>query len=253
MQSPAEPLDPDQLSAPPLNPAASALFLDLDGTLAEICPHPDDVGPDRARTELLRDLLRVLDGRLAVVSGRSLADLDRILEGVVPAIAAVHGLDIREADGRLSRQTPAPALDEARRVMLRLAEAQPGVLIEDKGLALACHYRAAPEARERVEAAAADLAQRLDLSVQPGHAVVELRTPGADKGSAIARLMQTPPFIGHTPVFVGDDLTDEAGFATVNTLGGLSIRVGVPETPSLAPHRLANPGAVAGWLRAALG
>ena len=141
-------------SPPLIAPHRLALFLDLDGTLAPIMPRPDDVGPDPRRARLLARLIAVLDGRLAVVSGRSLPDLDHILGGGVRAIAAVHGLVRRTADGQLVDREPHPGLEEARRILGELADCERGLLFEDKGLSIALHYRNAPACAEAVNEAA---------------------------------------------------------------------------------------------------
>jgi trehalose 6-phosphate phosphatase len=126
----------DQSARPALLDANDALFLDLDGTLAPFTPTPDDVRLSVEHIALLQALSRQLGGRLAIITGRALPDLDRILEGVFFPAAGVHGLERRRADGVLIRPEPSPALDEARRPLAEFAEAHPGVLMEDKGLSL---------------------------------------------------------------------------------------------------------------------
>jgi len=231
-------------------PPRAALFLDLDGTLAPFMPRPEQVGPDARRAALLDDLTRALDGRLAVVSGRALEDLDRILEGRVGAIAAVHGLVRRGAHGVASAK-PHPDLDHARDVLRDLARGDKGLLFEDKGLSVALHYRNVPSAADAVIEAAERLAQSSDLVLQLGDMVAELRTPGQDKGKSVSAFLRERPFDGATPVFVGDDLTDEDGFAAAARLGGYGVLVG-PERPSQATYRLADVAAVLDWLSAGL-
>lgn len=236
----------------PLELADAALFLDLDGTLAPISPRPEDVQPDIERTELLRRLSLALGGRLAVVSGRSLADVDRILGGAVAALAGVHGLELRFPDRRLWRSAPSPSLVDARDTLASLVARWPGIRIEDKTLSLAAHYRAAPEAAAWVKRLTEQLARELGLVLQPGDMVAEVRTPGPDKGGAVRAFMAEAPFAGARPVFVGDDLTDERGFAAATALGGFGVLVGPPRE-TRASARLADVAAVRAWLSTSLG
>lgn len=228
-----------------------ALFADLDGTLAPIGATPDAVKPDASRRRLLDALARALQGRLAVISGRSLGDLDRVLEGRVPAVAAVHGLVRRTADGRLIAAGGDARVGEALAAFSAFAKADPGLLVEDKVAAVALHYRGAPAAGE----ACRDLARRvgacLGLIVQEGDMVVELRAPGPDKGGAVAAFMAEAPFAGFTPVFIGDDLTDEHGFEAARQLSGYGVVVG-PRRPTAALFALADVSAAQTWLRRAL-
>ncbi len=214
-------------------------------------PRPDQVGPDARRAALLDDLSLALDGRLAVVSGRALEDLDRILEGRVNAVAAVHGLVRRGARG-VDRVQPHADLDHARVVLRDLARSDKGLLFEDKGLSVALHYRNVPSAADAVIEAVERLAQSSDLVLQLGDMVAELRTPGQDKGKSVSAFLREAPFDGATPVFVGDDLTDEDGFAAAARLGGYGVLVG-PERPTQAAYRLADCNAVLDWLSAAIG
>ncbi len=235
---------------PPLDPQGSALFLDLDGTLAPFASRPDLVGPLGRRTVAMRGAAAALGGRLAVISGRPLDDIDRILDGAATAAAGVHGLERRSATGVVQRTEPDPSIAQATGVFQGLAEAEPGLLVEDKGLSVALHYRNAPEAAAIAEAAGVRLAKRLGLHLQRGDCVVELRTPGADKGDAVSAFMVEAPFQGAQPIFVGDDLTDEAGFAAAENLGGYGVRVGSPDRPTAARYALADIEAVLLWLEA---
>lgn len=239
------------LSLPPLDLSGTALFLDLDGTLAPLMTQPRDVGPDRRRSALLRALVGRMDGRVAILSGRSLEEVDRILEGSVFAVAAVHGLDRRAPGADHRPPIPHPALPQVTAAFHALAAAWPGLLVEAKGLSTALHYRLAPDAAGAALALAERLAAETGLSLQPGHQVIELRGPGPDKGDALRQFMQTPPFRGALPVFVGDDLTDEPALAAARGLGGLGVLVG-PQRHSAASHRLADVDAVLAWLESAL-
>jgi trehalose 6-phosphate phosphatase len=242
----AEPID----EAPArLDLAKASLFLDLDGTLAPIAPRPDAVGPDPRRTGLLRRLLKASGGRVAIVSGRRLCDLDRIFEAEVPAIAAVHGLIRRDAQGRTHAPPRPSACESALENITAFAARHPGLMVEDKGLSVALHYRAAPELEDAARAEAERLATRTGLVLQPGKMVVELRAAGPDKGDSLRAFMGEAPFAGARPVFLGDDLTDEAGFAAAGELGGFGVLVG-PARMTAATHRLAGPEAALRWLEA---
>ena len=228
----------------------SALFLDLDGTLAPIAKRPEDVGPDRRRNDLLSRLAARMQGRLAVVSGRSLDDIDRILEGRVVCAAAIHGLVRRDTRGVVGEAPPHPGLASARASLKDFAAGDPRLLVEDKSLSLTLHYRLAPDRGQE----AIDLAERIatitGLTLQPGDMVVELRTPGASKGDAIRAFMTEAPFKGAQPIFLGDDLTDEHGFFAVRQLGGYGILVG-PERKTTATYRMEGVEAALTWLEAA--
>ena len=237
----------ERLSAPPaLDPSRTALFLDLDGTLAPIEARPDQVGPSRERTRLLKVAVERLGGRLAVISGRSLPDLDRILEGAVPAAAAIHGLVRRNAAGSVLSHAPHPGLNTARIMLDRLTD-RPGILIEDKALGLAVHFRKAPERTDEVTDLCRRVAATTGLVMQLGRMVVELRTPGAHKGDSVRAFMDEAPFAGATPVFVGDDITDEDGFAAADALGGYGVLVGEPRETA-ARYRLDDVDAVLNWI-----
>jgi trehalose 6-phosphate phosphatase len=243
-------LAPDLRRPEPLRLDEVSLFLDIDGTLARFEPTPEAVQPTPRRTDLLRRLGLSLDGRLAAVSGRELAEIDRILGASVPAAAGVHGLERRCPDGRIVRAAPHPALAPAREAARLFAETHRGVRVEDKGIAFALHYRLAPHMAPAVAELAARLAEG-GLALQPGDQVIELKTPGADKGVAIRAFMAEAPFNLGRPVFVGDDLTDEDAFAAATRLGGFGVLVGPPR-PTLARHRLEGVDDVLDWLELSL-
>jgi trehalose 6-phosphate phosphatase len=236
------------LAPPPaLDLAGTSLFLDLDGTLAEIEATPDAVGPQARRNWLLSELARKLNGRLAVLSGRSVAEIDRILGETVRSAAGVHGLERRTPDGDRIDLLPHPDLPTVIAMLESFAKGQKGLLVEIKERSVGLHYRQHPQA----EAACLDVAQRLaaayGLTVQEGAMVVELRTPGPDKGDALALFMREPMFAGGAPVMVGDDLTDEDAFNAAIALGGFGVLVGDPR-PTAARYRLRDPRAVLAWL-----
>jgi trehalose 6-phosphate phosphatase len=240
------------LPAPkPLRLDETALFLDLDGTLAPIAARPQDVRPDPRRTSLLERLAARLGGRLAVVSGRTLVDVDRILEGCVTPVAAVHGLVVRQADGQVREAPPHPALPRAAEACRAFASRDSGLIVEEKGLSVALHFRLAGAHAEAARACARQVAAETGLALQDGDMVEELRTPGASKGDAVRAFMAAPPFKGAQPVFVGDDSTDEDGFRAAQALKGMGVAVGAPR-PTSARFRLADVDAALTWLEGAL-
>jgi trehalose 6-phosphate phosphatase len=236
---------------PPLSLAGTALFLDFDGTLVELAEAPDLIQVPADLPGLLARLAGRLGGRLAIVSGRAVADLERHLGCSGLAVSGSHGLELRLPDGRSLAADPG-MLAGVRQDIARFAGASPGLLVEEKPASIAVHYRRAPEQAAVVAAFLAALAERAGLAVQRGKMVVELRPHGADKGDALRRIMAEPPFAGARPVFVGDDLTDEHAFAAAAALGGAGVLVGAPRETA-ARWRLPGVAAVAAWLEAAAG
>lgn len=230
---------------------AWAYFLDVDGTLVELAEHPDAVIVPQALRDMIVATQRHCGGALAVVSGRSLTVLDAMLGIPGLPMAGQHGLERRDPDGRVQQLVLAPAaLDEIEAELLPLRARHPGLLLERKGMSLAIHYRQAPRLGGYLHRVlAAFLAETPHgLHLQKGKYVLELKPEGHDKGSAIAAFMTQPPFRGRRPVFIGDDLTDEHGFAMVNALQGISIKVGRGATR--ASWRLPDVLAVRAWLAA---
>jgi trehalose 6-phosphate phosphatase len=249
----ANPLMPAStpLPAPPL-PAAHetwALFLDVDGSLIDFADRPERVHVGKTLIGLLSQLHAALDGALALVSGRPIEDLHHLFGPHSWAMAGVHGLQLRHADG--ARRDI--ELDHAEQQRLRhaadsLAAKVPHVMLENKGIAIALHDRSGdPGMRALREASEALLRELPDYELQLGHRVIEIKPAGMDKGQAVAELLARPPFQGRMPVYVGDDFTDEHGFATANLENGISVRVGQRE-PSLAQYTLSSPAAVQAWL-----
>ncbi|MBW8822842.1 MAG: trehalose-phosphatase [Xanthomonadales bacterium] len=229
---------------PPVISAGSALFLDIDGCLLEFADDPAAVRATPRVIAALDALERRLDGALALVSGRTLAAIDAIFAPAQYGAVGLHGLEHR-SDHPQARDPRLASVAEAARMVI---DAWPGALVEDKGRSLALHWRVAPAAGTAIrEFATQALEQLPDYRLEPGNQVIELRPQGADKGSAIRELMATPRFAGRVPVFAGDDLTDEAGFATVNEMGGISVLVG-DRLLSAATHHLLDPAAVLAWL-----
>jgi len=235
----------------------AALLIDVDGTLLEIAPRPELVEVPPELPDLLQRLAGERDGALALISGRPIADLDRLFRPWQGAAAGLHGIERRRPDGSWSEtggsaadRAAAAALDRLRPQLQALAEQERGVWLEDKGRTLALHYRAAPEAGAAIGAAAERLLRGAGdaLRLIPGKMVVEFQPRHHSKGGAIAAFMAEPPFYGRVPIFLGDDTTDEAGFAEVNRRGGISIRVGPPSAATAAVYRLISIKAVLGWL-----
>ena len=238
---------------PPLGPDI-ALFLDLDGTVFELASTPDGVHPDPEVAALLASLDRRLGGAVALITGRTIADADRLFPERKLPMAGQHGFERRAADGRAHRRHPPPTGDLAsmRRELRQFAARHTGLLLEDKGATFALHYRRAPRLAAQVHRTLrAQLAALGDAwTLQKGSMLLEIKPIGFDKGSAIADFMAEAPFRGRVPVFVGNDLTDEHGFATVKTLGGWSVKVGPGRTS--ATFRLPDITAVRRWLAASV-
>jgi len=234
----------------------SALFIDIDGTLLEIAARPENVQVPRQLPALLDRLARQRGGALALVSGRPLADIDRLFAPLHGAAAGVHGAERRRGDGRLVPTSVDPAaaqaLDRLRAKLTRLVFALPGVRLEDKGATLALHFRDAPQHAVEVGEAAAALAREAGdcLRLVPGKMVVELLPRWCNKGGAIAAFLGEPPFAGRPAVVLGDDTTDEDGFLEVNRRGGVSIRVGPPSGTTAARYVLESVAAARVWLGA---
>lgn len=228
-----------------------AVFLDVDGTILEIAETPQEVYVPETLKLLLNELCARLDGALALISGRSIAGLDHLFEPLRFCAAGVHGCERRGSSGCV---THAPiderSLDHAREQLSELVLEFPQLLLEDKGSALALHFRRMPQLQAVVYATCTKVVAALgpQFTLQPGKCVLEIRSGICSKGAAIADFMQHTPFRGRTPVFVGDDFTDEDGFAYVNRCGGVSIRVGRP-IATFASYWFEDVSETAAWLR----
>jgi trehalose 6-phosphate phosphatase len=227
-----------------------AFFLDFDGTLVDISDVPNTVVvPDDLRS-LLSRLSDKAAGALALVSGRSIATLDNFLKPLRLPTVGVHGAEMRLADADYLTPVVPEAMEIARRALSEVAARHPALILEDKGVAVALHFRGVPELEAVATAAAEQAATETGgvLVVQHGKMIVELRPANTDKGRALAALMERRPFLGRRPIAIGDDVTDETMFAMARSLGGTAARVGQSGFESAASERFANPAAVRGWL-----
>jgi len=229
----------------------ASLFLDLDGTLLDLRDDPADVIADAALRALLLELQIHLSGRLAIVSGRSLAQIDSILGPLAErlAVSGSHGSELR-AQGVAAAPSRPASLDIAACRLNDFADGHDGVLVERKSFGVAIHYRMCPDAGPAADRLAAQLAEELGLHLQEGKMMRELRVPGADKGRALDQMMRRPPMRGGVPLFVGDDRTDEPAFEAAAALGGAGILIGEPRETA-ARYSLADPAALRHWLAGA--
>lgn len=231
-----------------LRPERTAFFLDFDGTLAEIVDDPARARVPSRTLSALAGLAQTSGGALAVVSGRSIAELDRMLHPEHLPLAGVHGLERRSLRGELVRT--AIDADLHQRLVAAVgafADERPGLLSEPKPGSVALHYRRRPKLESACLAFARELArQDRRIRLLPGKMVIEMSLASQTKGDAIAAFMAAPPFLGRQPFFAGDDVTDEAGFAVVNMMGGLSLKIGSGD--SLARYRLPDPAAFTAYL-----
>ncbi|MFV9686686.1 trehalose-phosphatase [Pantoea sp. ARC607] len=239
-------------SYPTLAGGEYAFFFDVDGTLAAIQSRPEAVFIPEQVIAQLQQLSAHAQGALALVSGRPITQLDALAAPWQGPAAGVHGAERRNAEGQLQRISLPVEVEQALRTELQDAMAAwPGTQLEVKGMAFALHYRQAMQHEQDVLRLAEQSVKRFPgLALQPGKCVVEIKPQGIDKGAAISDFMQQPPFAGRTPVFIGDDLTDEKGFAAVNARQGISIKVG--EGATQAHYRLKDVNAVYGWLEKTL-
>lgn len=239
----------DPLTAPPVLSGQYAFFFDLDGTLAEIQTHPEQVTLPEAIRSTLHQLAQQQSGALALISGRSMTELDALAAPYRFPLAGVHGAEHRDINGQnFIVSLPTALAGEVQQWLEQAIAELTGCELENKGMAFALHYRQAPQHQQAIEQLAAKTVARFDgLALQPGKCVVEIKPAGINKGAAIHAFMQEAPFRGRIPVFVGDDLTDEAGFEVVNRAGGVSVKVGAGTTH--ARWRLESVAQTHKWLQ----
>jgi trehalose 6-phosphate phosphatase len=227
----------------------SALFFDFDGTLVDLAAQPDAIQVHPDLTRWLAQLEGALQGALAVVSGRPLAEIDDYLQPLTLCAAGVHGVEWRGPDRQLHRMA-APGLQAATALIDRLVQKHPALRMEPKPGAVALHYRQAPELQALCEATMAQALALADgLSLMHGKRVLELMPARASKGQALQRLLALPPFEGRRPWFFGDDVTDESAFEAAQAVGGVAVKVGAG--PTCATTRLPDPAALRAWISAA--
>lgn len=226
-----------------------ALFLDVDGTMLDYVARPESVRVPPSFRETLGLLAAALDGALAVVTGRKIADVDSLFAPLRLPVAGQHGAELRRDHSRCAF-APAPSeLEAILAPVYAFAERKPAICVENKGFSAAVHYRGAEAERE---ALARLLNEVIDghgagFRLLPGHLVFDITQRAVNKGSAVDWFMAAAPFLHRTPVFIGDERTDEDGFAAVLARGGHAIRIGL-EGESLAPHRLHSPAELRAWL-----
>jgi trehalose 6-phosphate phosphatase len=214
----------------PATPNGWAFFLDFDGTLIDIAPTPEAVTIPPELPGVLMRLADRADGALALVSGRPMESLDRFLAPVRLPSAGIHGAEIRLPDGR-REMLAAPELEALRGRLRALGVGAPELLVEEKSVSVTIHYRQRPELGPSLRAAIlAIISGSPGLVLQPGKMMLEVRPAGADKGQALTRFMEQPPFAGRRPLAIGDDLSDEHMFQVAEKMGGLAVRVGTDAT-----------------------
>ena len=239
----------ETIPLPSTNLRDIAVLLDIDGTILDIAPTPGAVIVPASLRQALTRLSRETGGALALVSGRSLDDIDLLFAPLrLPAIGG-HGAELRPSPNDAIEIEAHPLDGGLRNRLAELAVGAPGILVEDKGYSFAVHYRLAPEQEGRVKQAVAAIQAdwpKEPIEVLPGKSVVEIKSSGFHKGAAIRELMRHKPFAGRRPVFVGDDTTDESGFAVMPEFNGMGFSVGrrVPGTA----HCFPAPSDVRRWL-----
>lgn len=233
-----------------IEPSSTSFFIDFDGTLAAIVDRPEQVViEDRVRDAVER-LQRGTGNAIAIVSGRPIAQLDTLLAPFRPQLAGVHGLEFRDGEGHVTRAPfDAALLDEMVAAAQGFTQAHEGLIAESKPGSVSIHYRLRPDLGEAARAFAAELHQRFPGSeLLNGKMVAELRFGGRSKADAVSHFQARAPFSGRTPVFIGDDVTDEDGFRRAAELGGYGIKVGAGR--SMAAYRAIDIAALWDWLDA---
>ena len=250
----------DQLNAPSilgaraddvaaLSDASVALFLDVDGTLLDLAARPDDVVTPVGLVATLAGAERKLAGALALISGRAIDDIDHLFAPLRLRVSGVHGAEIRFDPDGATAPTVATDLPQSLLAALRHAvEPFPGVFVENKRFSFTVHYRLAPAAERPLRNIVKQLVDSIPIAVDimDAHYAIEIKSPCFDKGSAIAAFLSTSTFRGRTPIFVGDDTTDESGFALVTARGGFAYSVGRPRLGAIGAF--SEPRAVREWL-----
>ncbi len=233
----------------PQNDAPFAVFLDIDGTLIDIAPTPQSVVVPAILVPLLGRLSEALDGALAIITGRQVADVDRFLTPLRLPIAGVHGAEMRaDLDGEISPRTEGldPSLIAA---VQKLGEIDPGIIIEPKGVSIAVHYRLAGAHGAVLEKELRDLvgAGPNSAEICVGRKVVEILPKYVSKGGALKSFMSQAGFDGRRPIMIGDDVTDRSAFEAAELFGGHGLRV-AGEYFQREDADFDSPGHVLEWL-----
>jgi trehalose 6-phosphate phosphatase len=239
----------DERCLPPDPRPNWALFLDIDGTLLDIAARPDAVIVPDGVISLLDALNRSLDGAVALVSGRAIERIDAFFAPLILSAAGQHGAEIRIGHGAIETIRMPNGVAKLLASIQAFASTRPGILVEYKGMTIAVHYRSAPHYQAELERFLdeAIAGQSAGLEIMRGHLVFDIKPHGIDKGTAVDHFMRHPPFAERIPVFLGDDRTDEDGFAAANRLGGFGVKVG-GHGPTAAGWRMKNPVEVRSWL-----
>lgn len=229
-----------------------ALFLDIDGTLLDLAATPDAVNVPPSLPANLEALSTKLGGALALVTGRALSYADQLFSPFHFPIAGLHGAERRDSDGLVHKAAETAEFNRLKAELVAETANWRGVLIEDKGAAVAAHYRLAPDRKLQLELLIERALIRAgpDWTIQHGKMVIEIRPVRADKGEAVAAFLAQPAFAGRRAIAIGDDVTDEAMFRTVNLLGGFSIRIGPPSPASEALGSIPSAEALRGIIAA---
>jgi trehalose 6-phosphate phosphatase len=242
------------LPPPPLDLLDGAsLFIDFDGTLVELIDRPEEIVIDQPLRDLLGRIGAALPGRLAIVSGRSIDQIDHFLgeQARLMAVGGSHGVERRVAGGTLSLPDTVPNFAPAAAAMADFAALHPGTIVEHKRYGIVLHYRMAPDVEEKAREIVVGLADMFGFGVQTGKMMVELKIAGGNKGLAVAAFLQEPAMAGSRPWFIGDDVTDEDGFQAARDAGGGGILVG-PRRETAATYALPDVSAVRAWLTEAI-
>jgi trehalose 6-phosphate phosphatase len=232
-----------------LSVAPLALFLDVDGTLLDLAARPEEVVTPVGLVATLAEAERKLAGALALISGRSIDDIDRLFAPLRLRVSGVHGAEIRFDPDASTEPTAVAGLPLSLLTALRRSVEQfPGVFVEDKRFSYTVHYRLAPSAEQPLRNIVKALVDSLPIAVDvmDAHCAIEIKSPYFNKGGAIAAFLSTSTFGGRTPIFVGDDTTDESGFALVTARGGYAYSVGRPRAGAV--NGFSGPRAVREWL-----
>ncbi len=231
-----------------LQPGRIAIFLDFDGTLAEIAEHPDAVSVPTATRDVLARLADCMSGAIAIVTGRPICEIDRFLQPLCLPVAGIHGLERRDADGaHRAAAVDASLIDMLAEKLKRFQESHKGIVVERKSASVALHYRQRPELAEAGMAWAHEAVDGHEgLQILQGKMVIEIKAGKETKADAVAAFMAEEPFAGRMAVFAGDDVTDEDAFNEIARRGGISIKIGGGET--VAAFRIEGVGAFRQWL-----